>query len=167
MQYVVYKIKCNSPDVGHFYIGSTKNLKIRTRKHKYDSKNQTNTIKLYTTIRAYDGFDNWKLKVIESGTCETKFEIKSRERYYYDELSPDLNMIRPQASKEELRLDKLEKMKQYDKKNKEKLKIKKKENSSIKIHCDTCCCEYSKGNKGTHYKSKKHLNNLQMMSNAQ
>jgi hypothetical protein len=68
-------------------------------------------------------------------------------------------MIRPQASSEELRLDKLEKMKQYDEKNKEKLKEMKKENSSIKIHCEACDCYHRRGEKSRHYNTQKHINN--------
>ena len=122
MQYVVYKIACNSLDVDHFYIGSSKNFNNRKSEHKSVSKRKTNTFKLYNTIRAYDGFDNWTMEVIESGTFDTNFEIKSRERFYYDELRPSLNMIRPQASKEETRIDGLRNSKQYRSDNKDKLK---------------------------------------------
>ena len=123
MQYVVYKIACNSLDVDHFYIGSSKNFNNRKSEHKSVSKRKTNTFKLYNTIRAYDGFDNWTMEVIESGTFDTNFEIKSRERFYYDELRPDLNTYRPQASSEEIRIDKLEKAKQYKSQNKDKIKV--------------------------------------------
>ena len=122
MEYVIYKITCNSVHVDHFYIGSSKNFPNRKSKHKYNSKRKTNTFKLYTTIRAYDGFDNWTMEVIESGTCDTNFETKSRVRFYYDELRPSLNMIRPQASKEETRIDGLRNSKQYRSDNKDKLK---------------------------------------------
>jgi len=182
MQYVVYKITCNSPNIDHVYVGSTENLERRTCTHNYHSKRERSTSKVYTTIRAYDGFDNWTLEVVESGTVDTRFEIKSRERYYYDKLQPSLNMIRPQASKEEIRLDKLETMRQYKSQNKEKLKENNRlyrlknmdkikqyqlQYGSQKVQCEACCCEFREGDKFHHNKTKKHLNNLQMMSNAQ
>ena len=152
MQYVVYTIKCNSQDVQSLYVGSSRNIKKRLSLHKYHANRETNTIKLYSAIREHGGFDNWIFEVVESGRCETKSKIKSRERFYFDKLKPDLNMIRPQVSKEERRSDKLEKMKQY---------------RSQKIQYEICKCECGKADISTHKTSKKHLNNLQMMSNAQ
>ena len=184
MQYVVYKITCNSPNIDHLYVGSTENLEQRTYKHNYHSNRETNKIKLYTTIRAYDGFDNWTLEVVESGTVDTRFEIKSRERYDYDKLQPSLNMIRPQASKEEIRLDELETMRQYKSQNKEKLKennrlyrlknkdkIKEyerkyksqnKDRIEQKVHCETCNCEIRKSNLARHLKNNQHLKKLRI-----
>ena len=182
MEYVVYKITCNSPNIDHLYVGSTENLERRTRKHTTNSNLGTLTFKLYNTIRDNGGIDNWKLEVIESGTVETRFEIKSRERFWYDQLRANLNMIRPQASKEEIRLDKLETMRQYKSQNKEKIKENNRlyrlknmdkikqyqlQYGSQKVQCEACCCEFRKGDKFHHNKTKKHLNNLQMMSNAQ
>ena len=170
MQYVVYKITCNSPEIDHLYIGSSRNLKLRTRKHKYDSKDERCTSKVYTVIRDHGGLENWTIEVMESGTCETEFEIKGREKAWYDDLLPNLNTYRPQASKEERRLVK----KQYYKKNLDKLKKyqsqyheKNKQYRSQKVQCDTCNCECRKGDLAKHNKTQKHLNNLQMMSNAQ
>ena len=188
MQYCVYQITCNSPNIDHLYIGSTEDLEQRTRKHTSNSNLGTKTFKLYNTIRDNGGIDNWKLEVMESGTVETRFEIKSRERYYYDELSPDLNMRRPQLSKEELRFYHIEYSKQYKSQNKEKIKEyhlqnkeKIKENcrqfyvrnkdkikqnqfqyKSQKVHCDACNCESSKGDMVRHKKTQKHLKNLEL-----
>jgi len=192
MQYVVYKITCNSPDVDHLYVGSTQDLKQRKRKHKYHSKRETNTSKLYTTIRAYDGFDNWTMEVVESGTCDTDFEIKSRERFYYDQLQPSLNMCRPQASKEERRLDHIvnyeqntdrikeyerqyrlenkDKMKGYNRQyriaNKDKLKESERQYKSQLINCDACNCECRKDVMSKHNKTKIHLKNLELNKHA-
>ena len=128
-------------------MGSTEDLKTRTRRHQRDSKNETNTVKLYNTIRDNGGIDNWTLEVIESGTVETRFEIKSRERYYYDILRADLNMIRPQASKEERRLYNIE----YSEQNKDNIE----QNCSIKVHCDACNCETRKSDIAKHKKNTK------------
>ena len=182
MEYVVYKITCDSPDVDHLYLGSTKDFKKRKRLHKYHSKRETNTSKLYTAIRSYGGFLNWTIEAVETGTCETIFEIRSRERFYLDQLQPSLNMCRPQASKEERRLYHIEnyeqnkgkikqyqfenkdKMKEYSRQykiaNKDKLKQYQSQYQSQIMHCDACNCEILTHRKAGHNKGKKHLNNL-------
>ena len=121
MQYVVYKITCDSPDVDHVYVGSTTNFKNRKSDHTFRSLNETNTNKLYTAIRSYGGYKNWTIEAIETSTCETNLEIRTRERFWFDELRPSLNSYRTQSSQEEIRLVKMEKMKQYQIDNKEKL----------------------------------------------
>jgi len=121
MQYVVYKITCDSPDVDHVYVGSTTNFKNRKSDHTFRSLNETNTNKLYTAIRSYGGYKNWTIEAIETSTCETNLEIRTRERFWFDELRPSLNSYRTQSSQEEIRLVKMEKMKQYQIDKKEKL----------------------------------------------
>jgi hypothetical protein len=56
------------------------------------SKNEKHKLKLYTTIREHGGFSNWTVEAVETGTCETIFEIRARERFYFEELRADLNM---------------------------------------------------------------------------
>ena len=185
MEYLIYKITCNSPNIDHVYVGSTENIEQRTYKHKSVSNRGTNIFKLYNTIRDNGGIDNWKLEVIESGTVETKFEIKSRERFWYDQLRANVNMIRPQASKEEIRIDGLKKAKQYksqhkdklkqyqlqyNERNKEKLKqyqLQNKDkvkqyNEQNKVRCETCSYECIKTNMPKHKKTQKHLKNLEL-----
>ena len=151
MEYFVYKITCNSPNIDHVYVGSTEDLEERIRKHKYHSNRERCTSKVYTTIREQGGFSNWTLEVVEIGTVETKFEIRSRERYYYDQLRPSLNTYRPQASSEEIRIDKRERDKQ---------------NRSQKVHCETCNCEIRKSNMARHLKNNQHLKNLELNKHA-
>ena len=121
MDCVVYTITCNSHDVYHLYVGSSQDFTRRMSDHKYRSKNETNTNKLYTAIRSYGGYKNWTIEAIETSTCETNLEIRTRERFWFDELRPSLNSYRTQSSQEEIRLVKMEKMKQYQIDNKEKL----------------------------------------------
>ncbi len=40
MQYVVYKITCNNPDVDHVYVGSTQDYKQRQCGHMSKSKDE-------------------------------------------------------------------------------------------------------------------------------
>ena len=158
MQYVIYKITCNSPDIDHVYVGSTKRFENRQYDHKFKSLNEKCTFKLYTTIRDHGGFDNWTFEAVETGTCKTNFEKRSRERFFWEELNADLNSIRPQASKEEIRLDNLETMKQYYKNNLEKIKL----NGSNKVHCDACNGKFRKNAISAHNKTQKHLKNLEL-----
>jgi len=111
------------------------------------------------------------MEVIKHCTCETQLESRKRERYWYDELQADLNMNRPQVSREEERLKGNEYTKQYkiDNEdaikarqkqfkiaNKDKMKASKteykiankdkiKEHQSQWIECDACNCEIRKG----------------------
>jgi len=164
MEYFVYKITCDNYDVECVYVGSTEDLEQRKSKLKSESKNETNTTKLYTTIRGHAGFENWTIEVVESGTCETDFEIKSRERFWFDELHADLNSIRPQVSQEERRLEmkhyyeqNKDKSKQYQSQNKDRIE----HNRSQRVHCDFCNCEIRKGGLSTHNKTKTHIKNLE------
>jgi len=101
MQYVVYKITCNSQDVDHLYVGVTTNFAHRERDHKIRFKNEKYTFKLYSTIRDHGGFDNWTMEIIESFTCELELDARLRERYWFDELRADLNSRRPYTSRGE------------------------------------------------------------------
>jgi len=119
-----------------------------------NQKCETHTNKLYTAIRDHGGFENWTFEAIETSTCETKFEMRARERFWFEQLRPSLNMDRPQASQEEIRLDKMEKMKQWNITNNDKIK----QNHSQKIRCDACNCEFRKDGISHHIKTQKHKN---------
>jgi len=189
MEYFVYKITCNNSDIDHAYVGSSEDLEQRTRGHKDRSKNEKCTIELYKKIREHGGIDNWTMEVVESGTVETKFEIKSRERVWFDELQPNLNTYRPQSSSEEIRIDGLKKAKQYQLHNKDNIKqyqfqykLHNKEklkeynrqyhlqnkdkikqyDEQNKVRCDACNCEIQKSNMARHLKHNQHIKNLEL-----
>lgn len=86
------------------YVGSTKNLTKRKSAHKKHSENNTNTNKLYTTIRANGGFENWTMVKVEKWACESNLDARIRERHWYEKLNANLNMKRPQCTREETRL---------------------------------------------------------------
>ena len=129
-------------------------------------------------------------------TCETQTDAFIRERYYFDELQPELNSIRPKTTGDEdkltryvntkqYRLDNKEKLIEYRKRytveNKEKIlqqqkkyKLENKEKRkqyqldnaekmnkhySEKLYCQTCDSYHRRGDKSTHRKTKKHLDN--------
>jgi len=79
-------------DVDSVYIGFTKKIAQTKCAHKMKSLFETNTNKLYTTIRAHGGFKkNWTMEVIESSACDSLVDAKKRERYLCEVRKADLN----------------------------------------------------------------------------
>ena len=80
----VYKITNNI--TGDFYIGSSKDIKIRWASHKRPSvhKQRPNS-KLYKAMASY-GLDNFTFEVIE----ETD-NLREREQYWIEQLKPSYN----------------------------------------------------------------------------
>jgi hypothetical protein len=112
---VVYKIFCNDKNILDFYIGSTRNFTMRKKYHINTSKNSN--LKLYDIIRENGGWDKWTMELIEEYPCTCREELVIRERYWYDELKPTLNINRPFTSYEEEK----KKWKDYRENNKEKI----------------------------------------------
>lgn len=83
----VYKI--TNTITGDFYIGSSKNIKDRWAAHKCISTWSENPgMKLYQAMAQY-GLSNFKFDIIE----ETD-NLKEREQYYIDLLTPSYNSMR-------------------------------------------------------------------------
>jgi hypothetical protein len=145
---VIYKLVCKDLSVKELYIGSTTNFIKRKATHKINANNITckdASFKVYEIIRNLGGWANWDMIEIEKYPCIDGNEAKARERHWYEELKPSMNSIRPQISKEECndyknawkrnsqkskettkryheahRAERLEKMKIYREKNKDK-----------------------------------------------
>jgi len=97
-----------------FYIGSAKDFDKRLIKHNIDKK--TSNYKLYKAIRENGGkFVMTKLYDVE---YENTVELRIQERKCYDEMKPNLNMVRPYITKEEIK----EYKKQYYIDNGDKIK---------------------------------------------
>ena len=129
IEYTVYKIVCNDPDIKDVYVGSTKNFFLRRNLHK--SHSTFKDLKLYKTIRDHGGWDNWSMIEIEKFPCKDFNEASKRERYWYEILNAKLNSRNPFMSKEEYCEVHVHDKKEYDKlyrnKNREKL--------SEQFHC--------------------------------
>jgi len=128
---VIYKIYCKDTDVKDFYIGSTKDMKTRKQAHKDNCNNENSkgyNIYLYQFIREHNGWNNWNMVEIEEYPCVDRTELEQRERYWYDELKPSLNMIKPYVSSIEKIEQKKECDKNYYENNKDKLNAYNKEN---------------------------------------
>jgi hypothetical protein len=88
--YVIYKIECNSPDIDLLFVGSTDNWKKTLKRHKDNSKREMVISKLNVAIRKHGGISNWTFNGLEVGTTCTHAEMKAREKFFCDELKPDL-----------------------------------------------------------------------------
>ena len=138
---VIYKIVCNDLSITDVYVGHTTDFIKRKCKHKCTVNNANDRlycIQLYKTIRENGGWDNYSMLEIEKYPCKDSNEARLRERFHYEQLNANLNMVCPILTKEEtaqycktyIENNKL-KAKQYNKEyretNKDLLKIKQKE----------------------------------------
>ena len=95
--YYIYKICCKNVDVTGCYVGSSKDIKVRTRNHKTDCHNEhgkSYNLKIYQTIREFGGWANWLLVILEELPKSTKSQATIREEQIRVDLNASLNMIR-------------------------------------------------------------------------
>jgi hypothetical protein len=111
---VIYKIVCNDLEIKDLYVGSTSNFRIRKNCHKSNCNNEKGKkykLKVYTTIRANGGWENYSMIEIEKYPCKDGNEALARERYWYEELKAKLNTLSPTLNVEKRK----EKRKEYHK----------------------------------------------------
>ena len=96
---VIYKIVCNDLSIIDSYVGSTTDFTKRKSSHK--SVCLTSDRKLYLSIRNNQGWENWSMLEIEKYPCSDNNEARLRERYWYEELNANLNMVNPNRGKKE------------------------------------------------------------------
>ena len=101
---IIYKIVCRELQITDSYVGSTTNFDQRKKQHKKNCYN-TNTdkyyYKLYETIRNHGGWENWLMVIVEKCPCEDSYNARKLERFYYEQLKANLNMLRPLQTAEE------------------------------------------------------------------
>ena len=94
----VYKLVNTVDD--NIYVGSTcRTLKERISGHKCDAKRNPNC-PVYVHIKNI-GWNNVNIVLIENYPCNSKKELKFRERYYIELLKSELNTIKPIESTDE------------------------------------------------------------------
>jgi hypothetical protein len=99
MSYYIYKICCD--DLPEFvYVGSTKAFRQRKAQHK-SSCNKGDTQKLYTTIRENDGWDNWRMVILEDCGEITFTEARIKEEEHRVKLNANLNERKCKGDKKE------------------------------------------------------------------
>lgn len=128
---VIYTITCKDEAITGMYVGSSKNFYERKRNHIKSVNNVkgTNRKRIHHFIRENGGWENFNMEILENYPCITEEELFIRERFWYDELKPDLNERRPYATKEEKKQISNERKKElwksseeYREKNKERRK---------------------------------------------
>ena len=90
---LIYKIVSLDLELSYAYVGHTTDFVKRRARHKSDSK--TKEIKLYQMIRANGGWNNWQMILVEEFPCGGRLEACQRERYWFEQLNANLNMISP------------------------------------------------------------------------
>jgi len=101
---IIYKIVCNDLEILETYIGHTTNIIKRRNNHKSncnDENGKSYNLKIYQTIRANKGWDNWSVIQICEFPCNNQEEARAEERRHYEMLNASLNMINPCRGKKE------------------------------------------------------------------
>ena len=112
----IYKLVNDIND--NFYVGSTVNS---LAKRKYWHKSKGTMVPRVKAIYDAIGWNQLKIVLVESYPCDSNDELRQRERFWYDELKPDLNRQRPWVGLEERKLEKKQRNEQYCEANKDKI----------------------------------------------
>ena len=99
---IIYKITCKNPDIIDIYVGHTVDFVKRCYAHKNASAHDENKLKLYETIRANGGWNNWKMEIIHYFSCNNANEARIKEQEYYELLKANLNSIEPHRTHDNL-----------------------------------------------------------------
>ncbi len=90
----IYKIV--NTKTNDLYIGSTiQELRVRFKAHRSNAKLNKNGL-LYDCMRT-NGIENFTIETVEEFEFSNKKEVGLKEKYYYEELKPTLNMIVPRV----------------------------------------------------------------------
>jgi len=181
-KYTIYQIVCKNVNVTETYIGSTKNLKIRIRKHKdccINPNSPNHNLKVYKFIRANGGWNNFKFVILETKECKDEYDAHQIEQQYINSMKSELNDRSPYTglTKEEykkqykiLNKEKIkERTKQYYQENKEYIKQYYQENKNKlneKYCCLICKGSYTYGHISKHEQTNKHKNYLLNLNSA-
>ena len=95
---VIYKITCKDPLVTDVYVGHTTNFVQRKHGHKQSCINEKScnyNCKLYKTIRANGGWDNWVMEIVAFFNCNDHYEARIKEQEYFTSLNATLNSLEP------------------------------------------------------------------------
>jgi len=183
---LIYKIVCNDITTKDTYVGSTTDFTRRKSGHKSKCNNPNNPfydLKVYKFIRENNGWDNWSMILVENFSCESKLELKKRERYWIDTLESKLNCNIPSRTRKQWRVENIDKInerekqwrvknidkikerdKEYRVKNADKLKeyrVKNADKLKEKIECE-CGAVVNKSSLAPHRKTDKHFQKLEL-----
>jgi hypothetical protein len=123
-EYVFYTFICNDPNIKDCYVGSTRNFRKRKCQHKTDCFNEhrkSHNSRIYETIRANGGFDNWSMKPIDIKIC-SKLAARIHETKLMEERQANMNCMKAYVTEEQRK----EQMKAHYEANKEQIASKRK-----------------------------------------
>lgn len=92
MLYTIYKIVCKS-DSELVYVGSTKDYFSRISTHKHYAAKGNKAYKIYESINANGGWDNWECSIIENMESDDRKAVTLREAYFITSVPATLNMV--------------------------------------------------------------------------
>jgi len=115
---LIYKLCCNDTNIKEEYVGSTVNFNERKRTHRdacINPNNERYNMKVYKFIRENNGWDNWRMILVERFPCNDRRELETRERYFIELLESKLNGKIPTRTRKEYVEDNKDKIKEYQK----------------------------------------------------
>ena len=152
----IYKI--TSSETNNIYIGSTtqKYLSVRLQEHKRNYKRHLNKKYGYTSSYEIIKYNDCKIELLESYPCDCIEELRKREGYWQRKI-PCVNIRIEKRTKKEWIEDNKERhnnmIKNYNKKNKDIIAIKK------KVYHENNKEEMLNKMKEYHYKNQNIINN--------
>ena len=175
--------------IGHTTDFTTRTLRHKNNCKNPNNKSYNQNV--YRFIRDNGGWDNFDMILIERTKCEDILDAKRKERKYIEDMHATLNSNLPSRTQKEWTADNIDKIVEYKhnwhNENKERLSQNKKETyinqrevilekakNYYKENTDKCKewksgivkCEcgltYTNSNKARHFKSKNHLENLNL-----
>jgi len=132
----IYKI-VNSID-DKIYVGSTVTpLEVRFSDHRRSTNDLRSKLATHMNEK---GTDSFSIMLLENYPCESKIELEQRERFWFEQLKPELNTKTPRLTADE-RIERAQ------------LRAKL---GAIKSHCDVCNCDIRSADIKEHNMSNKH-----------
>ena len=162
----IYKFVSNDINIKELYVGSTQNIKTMKNQHKnnyYNKNGKSYNLYLYKYICDNGGWDSWNMIQIEEFKFNTRTELKSRQRYWIEQLQATLNKSIPKGTEQEyIAQDKQrikDKKKIYTIKNKDKIKVHYEQNrDKRKERYELNKEEINKKGREYHQKNKEEIN---------
>ena len=86
---IIYKICCKDESINDIYVGHTTNFTKRKHQHKLLCSKETfkSNIKIYKTIKANGGWDNWDMIEIAKYNCKDATEARIKEQEHFNLLN--------------------------------------------------------------------------------
>ena len=149
---VYYFYEIHSLNNDYVYVGSTTNVVKRLQQHKSNCNNPQSrkyNFKIYQTIRANGGFDNFIFNVMETIETNNIEHVKQRETQLMIHRKANLNTRRAFTTNEEKKRQRFF----YKIENRNKIYMHQKE----KFNC-ACGGSYTRCHKSRHLRTNKHKN---------